>query len=222
MTDQDLPRRVPPSFHTVVNADQARLLSDPKSLRFFGPFLASEKTVTQASQEVGCDLHAMLYRVRTFLAAGLLRVTREEKRAGRPVKNYRSSHNAYFIPFTTTPYADLEERLREQFGLLTEELVRGFASVLRQVGHDGRWLYRDDEGLVGSKSGEEKSSEFDFDHPHWPAAYDFYAEIYLSRDEAKALQLELRDLHARYLSRRQVSPGDKYVLQVALVPQPDN
>lgn len=161
----------------------------------------------------------MLYRVRTFLRAGLLSVTREEKRAGRPIKHYRSSHDAYFIPFTATPYADLEERLRKQFGVLVEELIRGVAAVLRQVGHDGRWFYRDDDGLVGSKSGEEARLEFDFDDPRWPTAYDFYAQVHLSRDEAKALQRELRDLHARYRLRCQVGSGERYIMQGILLPQ---
>ncbi len=221
MTDQDS-RRPPGAFHTVAIAEQARLLSDPKSLRFFTPFLASEKTVSGAARELTCELHTMLYRVRTFLKAGLLRVTREQKRMGRPVKIYRSVHDAYFIPFSATPYADLEERLREQLGPLTEELVRGFAGVIRQIGYDGRRLYRDAGGLVNSEAGEETRFGLDYDNPAWPVVYDFRCELYLPREEAKVLQRELRDLYARYLPRRQVSPVEKYVLQVALVPQPDN
>lgn len=222
MTDRDSRRPPLTSFHTVTNSDQARLLSDPKSLRFFSPFLASEKTVTRAAKEIECGLHTMLYRVRTFLKAGLLRVTREEKRAGRPVKHYRSNYNAYFIPFSATPYADLEERLREQFGPLTEDLIHGLAFVLRRVGHDGQWLYRDIDGLLSSESGEEARFGLDFDNLAWPVVYDFRCELYLPREEAKVLQRELRDLYARYLPHRQVSPVEKYVLQVALVPQPDS
>lgn len=222
MTDCDSRRPPLTSFHTVTNPDQARLLSDPKSLRFFSPFLTSEKTVARAAREIECEPHTMLYRVRTFLKAGLLRVTREEKRAGRSVKHYRSSYNAYFIPFSTTPYADLEERLREQISPLTDELVRSFALVLRQIGHDGQWLYRDTDGLVSSESGEEARFGLDFDNPAWPVVYDFRCELCLPREEAKVLQRELRDLYARYLPQRQVSSGEKYVLQVALVPQPDS
>lgn len=221
MTDQDSRRPSPASFHTVNDPEQARFLSDQKSLRFFSPFLATDNTVAGAARGLGCALHTVLYRVRTFLEAGLLRVTREEKRAGRAVKIYRSVHDAYFVPFSVTPYADLEERIGEQLEPLNEELVRGFASVLKQIGHDGRRLYRDADGLVGSEAGKEAGLGIDYDNPAWPVVYDAQQQLYLPRDEARALQRELRDLHAHYLSRREVSAGDRYLLYVALVPQPD-
>ena len=221
MTDQDSRKPPPASFHTVNDPEQARLLSDQKSLRFFSPFLAAGNTVAGAARELGCALHTMLYRVRTFLKAGLLRVTREEKRAGRAVKVYRSVHDAYFVPFSATPYADLEERIGEQLGPLNGELVRGFTSVLKQIGYDGRRLYRDANGRVGSEAGKEARLGLDYDNPAWPVVYDARQQLYLPRDEARALQRELRGIHARYLPRREVGAGDRYLLFVALVPQPD-
>jgi hypothetical protein len=86
-------------------------LSDPESFRYFEPFIARDRTVKEAAEAVGCNLDTMLYRVRKFLNAGLLKVTRVEKRAGRPIKHYRSTSEAFFVPFEVTPYAELEERL---------------------------------------------------------------------------------------------------------------
>ncbi len=93
---------------------QARLLTHPVSKEFFKPFLARERTVSQTAAELGRSVSATLYRVKTFLRAGLLYVAREEKRSGRPIKHYRSVADAFLIPSETTPYAGLEERLSAQ------------------------------------------------------------------------------------------------------------
>ena len=58
------------SFYTVTDEKQAHLLTDPKSKAFFKPFLACERSTSQAAQVLGCPLTTMHYRVRQFLAAG--------------------------------------------------------------------------------------------------------------------------------------------------------
>ena len=207
------------TFYTVRDPAQARLLSDEKSRTYFEPFLARELSVSAAAREVGCSLHAMLYRVRVFLEAGLLRVTREEARAGRPIKYYRSAHDAYFIPLETTPYAELEERLKIQSAPAVDELVRAWAHLLREIEQRGRRLYRDPAGFVGSDSGEKGWQLSDFDDPTLPAAFDFFLELYLPQTEAKRLQLELLALYQRYLPYREKNASKAYILQTALVPK---
>ena len=91
------------TFHTVTDTRQAQLLTEPKSKAFFKPFLAAERSAGEAAAELGCNLNTVLYRVKTFLEAGLLTVSREQTRKGRAVKYYRSSYDGYFVPFTKTP-----------------------------------------------------------------------------------------------------------------------
>ena len=217
---EDYFSRRPPleAFHTVQDPAQARLLTNPKTRPFFEPFLAREQTVSAAAKDVGCTLHAMLYRVKTFVEAGLLRVVREEPRAGRPVKHYRSTFDAYFIPHGVTPYANLEDALLEQTREQANFLVRQWAKLLHNIGHDGRRFYRDPYGEINWESGEVSTVKLDFDNPTYPAAFDFSLEIRLSKEEAKALQLELRDLYLRYLPARAQPSGGDYVFQAALVP----
>ena len=205
-------------FRTVQDPTQARLLTDPRTRPFFEPFLAHDNTVSAAAKEVGCTLHAMLYRVRVFLEAGLLRVAREEPRAGRPVKHYRSTFDAYFIPHSVTPYANLEDALLEQTKEQAAFLARQWAAVApkyrpRRQTLLPRPLRRGQLGV-----GEVSSVKLDFDNPTYPAAFDFSLELRLSKEEAKALQLELRDLYLRYLPARAQTSGGDYVFQAALVP----
>src|SRR5690554_4500150 len=119
MTDQDSGRgnvvQDGNSAHEVRDERQARLLLDPESLRFFRPFLARERTVSQAASEVKCAPSVMLYRVGTFLRANLLQIVRKEPRRGRPIKIYRSTHDEYFIPYALSPHATLEEAFLKAF-----------------------------------------------------------------------------------------------------------
>ncbi len=219
MEDAYLRRGLPETFFTVQDAEQARLLSDVKTRAYFEPFLAREMSVSAAAREVGCSLHAMLYRVRVFVGAGLLRVTREEARAGRSIKHYRSAHDAYYIPLEITPYAELEERLRAQFMPSAELLIRAWSHLLREVGQRGRRLYRDSAGFICSNSGDEKQHFLDYANPDFPAVFDFFLELHLPQDEAKQLQLELLALYQRYLPYQEKSGNKAYLFQAALVPK---
>ena len=219
MEEEYLRRTLPITFFTVQEAEQARLLSDIKTRTYFEPFLAREMTVSAAAKEVGCSLHAMLYRVRILIEAGLLRITRTAARAGRPIKHYRSVHDAYFIPLELTPYAELEERLRVQFAPSAELLTQAWSHLLREIGQHGRRLYRDSAGFIFSDSGEQRQHFLDYAQLDFPAAFDFFLELHLPQNEAKRLQLELLELYKRYLPYREKNRDKAYIFQAALVPK---
>ena len=197
------------AFFTVQDEKQAKLLSDAKSFGYFKPFLAKTCTVSQAAEEVGCNLDTLLYRVATLLEAGLLRIVHLEKRAGRPIKHYRSVHDAYFIPHNVTPYADVEERLRAQMQKGHDLLVQGIAKYLRDMEQEGRRVYRrQDDGVVWQESAGDTMIAFDvfdpeglqaqFEAYQGPIADAFGDELTLTREEAKAFMLELYALWLRY------------------------
>jgi hypothetical protein len=202
---------------TVEDPEQARLLSDPGAFRFFEPFLARERTVTAAAVEAGCSVDTMLYRVRKFLKAGLLRISRVETRAGRPIKHYRSVADALFVPFSATPYATLEERIENQFAPFNRTLIRSVAHLLRHTGRDGRRIYRHPDGEVWNDSAADPETPFRMDDEDLPAAYDFSTEIELELSEAKALQRELHELFERYAKRRP-GRGQSYLWHLSLMP----
>ncbi len=219
-------------FHTVTDPEQARLLSDPASFRFFEPFVACELSVTAAAAEVGCNLDTMLYRVKTLLRAGLLEVSRLEKRAGRPIKHYRSVHDAYFIPFEVTPYVGLEERMREHHRAQEAIILPATAKLLRESGLEGYEFYRHAEsGTVWSNSAARRGELSDtlrlFFNPHdaqlaasyrGPIGGDFSSNLYLTDAEAKALLLKLYELRNDPVTR-QPSQGTKpYFLSVVFLP----
>ena len=136
-----------PSPHVVVDQTQARFLTDPAKKRFFLPFLARERRVAEAAAEVDCSINRMLYQVRTLVNAGLLQILREEPRAGRPVRVYRSVHDAYFVPFSATPYDTLEQRISVQGDPIWTGLVAAYADALRRSRRHGHLLRRTGESV---------------------------------------------------------------------------
>src|SRR5690606_5569036 len=182
-------------FHSVTDREQARLLTEPDRLRLFRPFLARERTVSQVAGETRTDLNSVLYRVRQYLAAGLLRIVREERRPGRPVKVYRSVHDAYFIPYEVTPFATLEERMLEQMLPAMRERIRVQARQIAKYGRVGQSLFRDELGEVWFASATDAALRTDWLDPH--GGIDYWTEVWLTPKEA----LELREVLYAALER---------------------
>jgi hypothetical protein len=136
----------------IKDPEQARLLSDPENFRYFEPFLARDCTVSRAAKELNIKVDTMLYRVKTFLNAKLLKVVRLEPRRGRSIKHYRSSADAYYVPFEVTPFEDVEAFFRRSRKANEEILIPRFAKIIRQIGREGRQIFRDDKGEVWSSS----------------------------------------------------------------------
>lgn len=138
----------------------------------------------------------MLYRVRTYLAAGLLEVVREIERPGRAVKVYRSVHDAYFVPYEVTPFATLEERMLEQTLPAIEERVRAQARSLQRSGLWGQSLYRDEAGEVWTSSSTGATSGDDWHDPR--GGIDFWTEVWLTKAEAEELRSTMYEALERF------------------------
>ena len=223
MEDANSDRTHEGKFKTVTDPGQAKLLTDATSKVFFKPFLARECTVSRAAEEVGCNVNTMLYRVKTFVRVGLLEVAHTEKRVGRPIKHYRSVHDAYLVPDGVTPYADLEERLKTQIRPFWETLMQSLAHAYRERGWGGQYLQRTATGVVttslATKSDEDGLTDF------WSALspYDVYSDmaLNLTPEEAKALARRLLGVlgdASQNIATKKRKGSRRYVLQVALVP----
>lgn len=200
---------------------QAQLLMNEHTSRYFRPFLARSLTVTEAAREVGCSPSVMLYRVGTLLAAGLLRVAEERPRAGRALKLYRSVHDAYFVPFSLTPFATLEELFYSLYEEGARKAARGMAQRFRQQQWDGYRLYRNANGEAWLEGAPDASRHVGLTDPDRRVATDFQLELHLSEAEAEALQSELFAYLQRYQHRW--TAGDRegtapYHFMVAFTP----
>jgi hypothetical protein len=204
------------SFHTVTEPEQARLLTEPTSKEYFKPFLAQERSAAEAATVANCSLNTMLYRIKTFLQAGLLEVVRVVPRKGRAVKIYRSVHDAYFIPFKATPYATLEEGLEAHAAPIFAELLQAYAAALRARAYYGHHLFVDEGGVVWTSDLLPELTPSDR-----PVVFSD-VRIRLRDEDARVLGRDLRELFDRALHLDAQAHGDpaakRYLLLVGLMP----
>jgi hypothetical protein len=213
----------------IKDAEQARLLTEPESFRFFKPFMARACTVSQAAKEVGCNVDTMLYRVKTFVEAGLLKIVATENRRGRPSKVYRSSADAYFVPFAVTPFEDVEAAIKQNIQKDVDVIAYNLARVIRHSGRDGRHIFRDHRGEVswvsGANAGDAVLNLDDLSE----LAKNIYAtermigesasdELELTDEEAKELMLEFYKLWRGFKNKKISKGKKKYFLQFSFVP----
>jgi hypothetical protein len=211
MEDADSPRPF-----VVSDPVQAEFLTDPTKKTFFTPFLARERRVAEAAAEVGCSLNTMLYRVRTMLDCGLLTIVREEPRAGRASKVYRSVHDAYFVPFVATPYDTLEQRLSVQGDPIWAGLITAYADALRRSKRFGHLLRRVDEHLVQTTDRLPEST------PSGQALFWSDSTMRIRDADARRLGEEVRQWYAKAQALSIEARGDRsarrYLCLAALLP----
>lgn len=206
---------------TVTTAEAAELLTDPVLQRYFAPFIARECTVAQAAGELGLTTNSLLYRVRRFQAAGLLKVVRETPRAGRAVKVYRSVADTFYVPFALTRAETLEAFFLRLDTPLQTLFYRNAARAVAQVETGiGLTVWRAGETDVRTRVSSGPGNLFDPLSPDVPSVLPFWSpEVWLEPDEAKALLRELIDLIGRYHNRR---GSQRYLLHLGLAPLEDD
>lgn len=132
----------------ITNPRQAQLLTNPRSAGFIYPFLARERSTSQAAAETGCPLSTMAYRVKVLREAGLLVVARTESRAGRQINYYRSTADSYHVPFLATGFDDLRDQASRIGAPIYRQITEAYAAVLTQADAATRFITRDDHGGI--------------------------------------------------------------------------
>lgn len=206
-----------PEWLEVDDPAQAEVLTDPTRLRYLVPFLGRVRTVGAVAEELDAHPDTVLYRVRTLVDVGLLRVDREEPRRGRPIKHYRASADGYFVPFHASPFADLEEDLRTNWQAPFHALIANMAALLRAAGIEGHRVYRVGDA-VHVESAPSLARPLDLAHPDLRHATVVHRTAHLTPDEAQRLQAELNDVVQRYGQASDDERRRPYLVWGALVP----
>lgn len=205
------------SFRVITEQQAANILTNPTALRFVTPFLGRENTVAQAAKEAGASQNTTYKRVQRFVQLGLLEVTREQPRAGRAIKYYRTVADVLFVPFENTPSVSLEAALKEReeywANLLRANVVKARAEVL---GAWGTRIYRDDRGRLQVQTALTPESNATTLAPSAPAVLSAWRDtLQLDFEDAKRLQHELFDLLLEYQRK---SGSQRYIIHVGLAP----
>lgn len=181
--------------------DQVAVFLDPRRRRILITFLGREASLTEAAERLAFPLNRLAYHVGRLIELGLLRVVREQKRAGRPIRYYRAAADSFLIPA-----AAMGRRVGD--GLTAElraaldraELLSGASDLLISLDEAGRPRLQRRGGNVDAD------------------ACDYWRVLSLSAAEARQLSGELRTLLRRY----EGSPGRgkrAYLAHAALAPR---
>ena len=198
-------------WFTLTTPGQARLLSDPAAVRHLHPFIGRTLGVSEAARESGVSTERMMYRVKQFVAAGLLAQVGERPRQGRSVRLYRAP-GGLRVPFALTPFEDLEAQLRTQSAPYERLRHRSLARGLRRLENHARLLYRDDSGEI--------HSETELRLPDWRQEHvggDYVGVQWLTDAEARHVQRVMDELRESLSATSDRTGRKPYLVQAALV-----
>ncbi|SMB83947.1 helix-turn-helix domain-containing protein [Deinococcus hopiensis] len=217
----------PDRTFTVESVRAATFLADPEQRRFIEPFLGRECTVQRAAVELRVTPNSVLYRVRRMVSLGLVEVVREEARAGRAVRIYRSVADRFFVPYRCTAATDLLEILLSERLAFEEVLQRAMLRVMREMQGEHNWgmlLYRKENG-VHAYDAIQPEEPWSARSAEEPAVLDHALTVGpLTRCRAKALQLDLLNVLARHTREAgedvETKETARYLVRLALAPLP--
>ena len=182
--------------------------------------MMQEWTVVGLAQAHRVPLNATHYRVRRLVSAGLVYETRQEARRGRPIRHYRATSEQYLVPYHATPLNTVEELvgLHEQSFAqrFLHAVVQAAAPLVQDERELGLRFFREGDHItydVTPRAGAFSLAEFM--RPDRPALLLDWGILDLTPDDAKAMQLELSGLLARFAGR---AGPERFLFRLGLCP----
>jgi predicted transcriptional regulator len=213
------------TWQTIQSEAAARLLTNPEEANWISPFLGRETTIKAAAEELELPMLGMYRAVKRFEQLGLLQITRTQARKGRAVQHYRSSSDAYFVPYSVAPEGTLEHLLENADRSWRKKLVESLSKSFREAQENsplelGLRLYRCDEHVylvhaLGSGETGNLGLTQSFLAFNAPAIRNEWVMLRLSFARAKELQQRMADLLNEYKNDDQ---GSAYLACVTLAP----
>lgn len=165
---------------------------------------ARERSLSDLSAELGAPLPKLHYHVQRLLEAGLLKVSRSEPRAGRPVRFFRAIAESFLVPqegLPELPGARWAEELREA---LARDLGKGGdVALLYASSADGQFMVR----LIRDENAPK------------PRGFEQWRIVHLAPAQRAALARDFVELLQRY-SEAEAGPGnDAYLVHAAFAPR---
>ncbi|CAM4446228.1 hypothetical protein [Deinococcus marmoris] len=211
---------MPRIWQQVTAPDAVKVFLSGRDLPVLAALMQTEWAVASLAASLHLPLNATHHRVRRLLRLGLVRETRLEARRGRPIRHYRASSEGYLVPYHATPLGSLEELVGVYEQEFTVRFLRAVVGAATPLVSDEREI-----GLRVFLDGGEVSFDVtptagafqyaDLLRPDRPALLLNWGTLHLDSADAKALQHELSELHARYAA---LHGPERYLLRLGLTP----
>jgi Helix-turn-helix domain len=167
----------------IVDRQAAAVFASPRQRKLLLSLVDEERSLSQLARLTDTPLNLLHHHIGKFVRLGLARIVREQARAGAPIKYYRATARAFYIPadlLAADPAAGLTSKLRDQ-------LSRSLACSL--------------QGVVYSHDGKGPRMRLIRDADTRRLATELWMELHLSESDAAKLADELRALLHRFDAR---------------------
>jgi DNA-binding transcriptional ArsR family regulator len=168
------------SERRIADRAQAAVLENPLRARLLLACVAEERSLSDLQRLAGQTLPKLHYHVTRLLDAGLLRVSREQARGGRPIRFFRAVAESFLVPQKFLGELPGEAMAAEMRTLLQ----RNRGDVALRYAADERGGFR--MTLVRDEAGPS------------PRALELWQVFKLTRQQRDELARELKDLFHRY------------------------
>lgn len=187
---------------TVTDARTAAVLADRLRRGLLLRLADREQSLTELAAAAGIGLQRLHYHVTALCALGLVVVTGEQPRRGRPIKRYRAVADAFFVPAAVASVRPAEALAAELGDALARERERQEQGMLYYVGEDGHPRMR-----TLSKSAVKR-----------PAAAEHWRVLHLSTADALQLAREIEERLAVYAGRQRAG-AVAHLVHFAMAPR---
>ena len=210
----------------IENPKTAALMFQAKSLELLSVLIESERSLQQISNALEWPLNTCKYQLERLRQAQLVTCTREEARAGRAIRYYRAVASQFFVPYALTPAMTPATLLEQEYAPKAKRFAHNLTSVALKAREaqlefnsgefDWGVRFSLENGKIRQHAALEEAAQWNFLADDDPAVIDVWDEgLMLSRQDAKALQLELCHLFAKYRAKM----GETvYTLRLGLTP----
>jgi DNA-binding transcriptional ArsR family regulator len=192
------------SAHRIAGRAQAAALDHPVRSRLLMACARQERCLTDLAREFGEPLPKLHYHLGRLTGCGLLRPSRTEPRAGRPIRYYRAVAEAFLISLADVAAPVGETLARELRQSLAEQANRRDLSLLYHLDEAGRMRVQ----LI-DPDGRGRTSR----------AFEFWKVLRLTAEQRVALGAELMAVFARYEASAPATSGEPFLVHAAFAPK---
>ncbi len=173
------------------------------------PFVAGEKSLAEAAQELNISKNRMSYWVNKLLELDLIYTVRIEKRGKHHVSIYQATAERFVIPIALLP-SDSDEDIF-QLAIFDEKVKRSLADFKHT--HMKDWLLHFE--LVSGEA--QLKIEPPQGHKEKLKVVNSWGQINLSDKQAEAFQDELNHILEHYLKVSKKNQGKRFLYKMILV-----
>jgi DNA-binding MarR family transcriptional regulator len=191
------------------NLEAAKFFTHAINVDHLNPFVAGEKSLSQAAEELGISKNRMNYWVKKLLELNLIAVVRVEKRGRHRVTVYRSTADVFIVPVELLPTNSDEDIF--QLATFEEKVKRSLADFKNAYMKDWQLRYQLFNGMALLKIEPPENRSEDL------KVVNSWGQLNLSEQQAEAFRRDLEQVLERYAKQAQNNGGKSFLYRMVVV-----